>query len=371
MALAFGSFILLAIVIGLLFGVLEYTMGAVIWLVGVSIFAGWVAYVVVFVLHWVPPLRRVRFADDVIQRSLPWRLRLLRSDVSLRRRRGHGARRPGARRAWLRLRAGQAARFLLLPGAGIAVAVYALETELATRGLILLGVVMLTVPSGIGRLGRANARSRQEWQRLRIAGADEARARDARAPILVLRSFRDDGGGIEALLGAPTGPRTFEQVLVEPLGAHGPVIAIGQPDEALPHLGAHREYVDEDWQRRVLARLAEAAIILVVLDETPGLLWEIEQIFAHRLHARTILVLPEAKHRVAVRRWLAARAAIRRARPELRARMRLRLARSLAIVFEAGGSPRAIRGRNAAAEFYRDAVVLAAWWVVRRAAQRG
>ena len=77
MALAFGAFILLAIAIGLLFGVLEYTMGAVIWLVGVSLIAGWIAYVVVFILHWVPPLRRVRFADDIIQRSLPRRLRLL------------------------------------------------------------------------------------------------------------------------------------------------------------------------------------------------------------------------------------------------------------------------------------------------------
>jgi hypothetical protein len=371
MALAFGCFILLAIAIGLLFGVLEYTMGAVIWLVGISIMAGWIAYVVVFILHWVPPLRRVRFADDAVHRSLPWRLRVLRSDSALHRSHWRGARRPGARRAWLRLRAGQAARFLLLPAAAIGIVVYALETQLATRGLILLGVAVLTVPSGIGRLGRVNARSRQEWHRLRIAGADEARARDVRAPILVLRSFRNDGGGIEALLGAATGPRTFEQVLVEPLGVHGPVIAIGQPAEPLPHLGAHREYVAEDWQRRVLARLAEAAIIVVVLDETPGLLWEIEQIFALRLHERTILVQREAEHRVAVRRWRAARAAIRRARPDLRARMRLGLARSLAIVFDAGASPRAIRGRNAAAEYYRDAIVLAAWWVMRFAARRG
>jgi hypothetical protein len=51
--------------------------------------------------------------------------------------------------------------------------------------------------------------------------------------------------------------------------------------------------------------------------------------------------------------------------------MRLGLARSLAIVFDAGASPRAIRGRNAAAEYYRDAIVLAAWWVMRFAARRG
>ena len=200
-------------------------------------------------------------------------------------------------------------------------------------------------------------------------GSTEAAQQGAAATAPPSRETRSSSTGARVQLRHAVRGKSFDEQesMLTPRGVQDRAAAgVAGSGSALPHLGAHREYVAEDWQRHVLARLAEAAIILVVLDETPGLLWEIEQIFALRLHERTILVQPAAEHRVAVRRWRAARAAIRRARPELHARMRLRLARALAIVFDADASPCRILGRNAAAEYYRDAVALAAWWTTRQ-----
>ena len=127
------------------------------------------------------------------------------------------------------------------------------------------------------------------WRRSRqygALGADEAMARDPRPPVLYLRSFADDGASmIEASrwslirrgtrLAAPVTP---EQEIAEFLARIGPVVAIGKPGEPLPELGAARLYVsDEQWQDKVLELMRQAALVVVRLGASPGLLWEIER----------------------------------------------------------------------------------------------
>ncbi len=127
------------------------------------------------------------------------------------------------------------------------------------------------------------------WRRSRqysALGADEAMARDPRPPVLYLRSFADDGeamldGGSSSLvrhgmkLFAPVTP---EQEIADILAHIGPVVAIGKPGEPLPELGAARLYVpDAQWQAKVVELMGKAALVVIRLGASPGLLWEIEQ----------------------------------------------------------------------------------------------
>jgi TM2 domain-containing membrane protein YozV len=127
------------------------------------------------------------------------------------------------------------------------------------------------------------------WRRSRqygALGADEAMARDRRAPVLYLRSFADDGeavidGSVSTL--ARRGMKMFapvtpEQEMAEILAHVGPVVAIGKPGEPLPELGAARLYVSDDqWQAKVIELMGKAALVVIRLGASPGLLWEIER----------------------------------------------------------------------------------------------
>ena len=72
--------------------------------------------------------------------------------------------------------------------------------------------------------------------------ATQLRARDRRAPVLILRQFGDDflESGKMSLGGAPT----FEHFVAAEINRIGPVVAIGRPGERLQPLGASRDYLD-------------------------------------------------------------------------------------------------------------------------------
>lgn len=131
-------------------------------------------------------------------------------------------------------------------------------------------------------------------------GAAQAMADDPRPPVLYLRSFQDDGrmlitdqGGAAAqkLLGALT-PTSAEEELASTLERVGPVAAIGKPGEPLPELGAARLYVGHDvWQAEVSALMRQAALVVVRVGASPGVLWEINQALEHLPRERLVLVL--------------------------------------------------------------------------------
>jgi hypothetical protein len=142
----------------------------------------------------------------------------------------------------------------------------------------------------------------------RVAAADAARAmaKDPRAPILYLRAFGDDGLAIgaqrifflnplrlcAALWGSGRRIR-FEETLAAELAAYGPVVAIGQPNEPLPQLGAARWYEsDATWQAGVDAMMRRAQLIAVCVAKTDGVAWEISRIEQLDLWRRVVWVLP-------------------------------------------------------------------------------
>jgi hypothetical protein len=123
-------------------------------------------------------------------------------------------------------------------------------------------------------------------QRQAAPTAAEAMAADPRPPVLYLRSFHDDGS---QLIDADLGPLarwwagllalpTAEEQSTAALDAVGPVVAIGRPDEPLPELGAARLYVADDrWQAEVLSLMDRAALVVLRIGASPGLVWEIDQ----------------------------------------------------------------------------------------------
>lgn len=123
---------------------------------------------------------------------------------------------------------------------------------------------------------------------------------DQRAPVLFLRSFKDDQveldkpnrGFIRSFLGMGAPAPSLDHVLLEEFTAIGPVIAIGVPGESTP-FGAARTYVDDGEWRAVVAKLAsDAAAIVIVVDDTEGVNWELSHIFENGHLSKTLCLMP-------------------------------------------------------------------------------
>jgi hypothetical protein len=129
------------------------------------------------------------------------------------------------------------------------------------------------------------------------------RPEGGRAPILLLRSFADDGRRLRArsahrraLVDRLSLRRweRFEEIVAASLESHGPVYAVSQLGERLPPpLGAVRmQLTNEEWQQRVVTLMAESSLICVTVGRSASLEWEIHRIAeAGHLH-KTLFVLP-------------------------------------------------------------------------------
>jgi TM2 domain-containing membrane protein YozV len=114
-----------------------------------------------------------------------------------------------------------------------------------------------------------------------VATAAEVLSDDPRPPVVYTRSFRHDD---DRLL--PWWSRifnywisvSFEQILAENFNLVGPFVAIGQPAEDVPELGAARLYCsDAEWRGRITDLMGRARLIVIRLGGTGNLWWEIEQ----------------------------------------------------------------------------------------------
>ena len=158
--------------------------------------------------------------------------------------------------------------------------------------------------------------------------AETLLALDGRAPVIYLRSFRDD----DAMVGRPMrlsldafrwnyilteytrggvfrvmfhhGKVRLEQAIEDELSGIGPFIAIGEPKESHPDFGATRAYFEGDdvaWRSAVQSWIGRAAVVVVVPGQTHGLAWELEQIQAGGSTTKLLMVFPpeSAKRRAA------------------------------------------------------------------------
>lgn len=146
--------------------------------------------------------------------------------------------------------------------------------QIATAGILLV----LYVVSGV--LLRLGLVLRRRGRRYLARPASEILAADHRPPVVYLRPFNADFRTADvSATSYITAGLTEEEQLERALRPIGPLVAIGQPDEKLPMLGAARIYTsDGDWQGTVLQLIRTSELVLVGLGLSEGLLWEIEQV---------------------------------------------------------------------------------------------
>jgi hypothetical protein len=209
------------------------------------------------------------------------------------------------------------------------------------------GFLSWFLPITAGLVGVALSLS--AWRLARIMlypRAEDLLKADMRAPIVLLRSFRDDAlhfeeektdtlsralskkdhklfewiQRLDAMLARfvlsnsgseweKPGRRVeripFEPIVHRQLRAFGPLIAIGRPGEKQPVLGASRKYVsNDDWRVQVLAWLEQARMIVVIAGYTDGIQWELEQIALKGYTRKVLVLLPPTRRRLPWRKFV-------------------------------------------------------------------
>jgi|GEM_PF-4331652 len=132
-------------------------------------------------------------------------------------------------------------------------------------------------------------------------GAVEILNEDLRPPILLLRSFADDGLGV-------SGTRaTLEIILERKLSPFGPVVAIGRPGERVPPFGAARFWVDDEhWQLAINKLVPLCQCVVLILGKASnqsGLAWEVEQVFLDQTPKLLWIIIPPKNEDWIRRRW--------------------------------------------------------------------
>ena len=120
----------------------------------------------------------------------------------------------------------------------------------------------------------------KKGQRHFVASAERVVAGDKRPPVVYVRSFAAERQISEE-----------ERALAGILGEVGPFVAIGNPGDRLPPLGASRFYVPgSDWQEFVAGLVRNARFVLMLAGATRGLAWEL-QLCQHVLNPLQLIIL--------------------------------------------------------------------------------
>ena len=173
---------------------------------------------------------------------------------------------------------------------------FVLERKLSLDLTVLI-IMAFTVPICVVA-GNALLNTARSRMRLSI---NELTTVDPRPPILFLRAFYDDQVAlgeprhrwIGKLLALGQRPVPLDQLLLEEATLYGPVVALGNPRDRFPPYGAARGYFqNKDWQQAVSDLARDALAIVLCLDETESVWWEIGHIDANNYLHKTLFVLP-------------------------------------------------------------------------------
>jgi hypothetical protein len=171
-----------------------------------------------------------------------------------------------------------------------------LERTLLLDATVLIGIVVISILFAVAANALLNSARRQ--MKLSI---DELVKVDPRPPILFLRAFYDDQvvlpqpryRWIARLMSFGLRPAPLDQLLLEEATPYGPVVALGNPRDRFPPYGAARGYFENrDWQQAVSDLARDARTIVLCVDETDSVFWEIGHIEGNDYLQKTLFVLP-------------------------------------------------------------------------------
>jgi hypothetical protein len=164
-----------------------------------------------------------------------------------------------------------------------------------------------------------------QWllRRLLRFSLDALQEIDTRAPVLFLRAFKDDQVPLKSpriaafgrLLELGRRANSLDQLLLEEATPIGPVVGLGNPDDKRPPYGAARGYFDHKTWQEAVADLANNAILIVIcVDDSDGIWWEVEHLVGRRhLHKTLFLLHPRyarASDNAAILRRIAERGSL-------------------------------------------------------------
>jgi hypothetical protein len=167
--------------------------------------------------------------------------------------------------------------------------------NIVTFALVLLSVFLMIAVFRV--VGNAGLRMSRRFMRVSL---EQAQAVDQRRPVLFLRSFSDDAVVLTAppsgfaykLFGSIDRKKSLDELLLEEGTTFGPVVALGNPNDAVPPYGAARGYAKHsDWQKMVSDLMDAAVAIVICVDETPSLWWEIDHVNRKAYLTKTLLLL--------------------------------------------------------------------------------
>ena len=136
---------------------------------------------------------------------------------------------------------------------------------------------------------------RAGWRKVRLS-ALAVLGQQSYRPTVYLRSFRDeDADLVPSSLAMRLQLRRvrLEEAVVGMLAGLGPAVAIGQPGERSPRLGALRAYYpNEAWQDAVQKWVGTSRLIVVTAGSSPSVLWELQHLAANGLMDRVLMIVP-------------------------------------------------------------------------------
>jgi hypothetical protein len=153
-------------------------------------------------------------------------------------------------------------------------------------------IAELILGGGAGTvLGLATAKSLIRAKRLGAPSALEILATDRRKPVVYLRPFSADADASSPV--SLTSWFTEEEQLAKMMNDIGPLVAIGEPNEPLPDIGASRVYAAEPrWRDAVIELVDRAAIVIMRAGISPGFQWEIGTVIQRVRPTQLVLLIP-------------------------------------------------------------------------------
>ena len=157
----------------------------------------------------------------------------------------------------------------------------------------LLGGIAAGIAGGACALGGRDLYNRQR----RLALVQDGAVPALKGAVVYLRSFGEDSKAAQGISSGvaygASGLITEEEQLVKSFSSIGPVIAVGEPNEQLPPLGASRLHFRQDeWQPGVQKLLREGALVAIRPGSfSPGVRWEIQQALSHVPPQRLVLIV--------------------------------------------------------------------------------
>lgn len=129
----------------------------------------------------------------------------------------------------------------------------------------------------------------RERQRAVLRNAEAVMKDDPRAPVLYLRSFKDD-----EMIARAIGFYSMEQEMKFALFDIGPFIGLAEPGKDEPQdPGAARMRLPHDaWKEKVAEEMSRAALVVMRLGASEGLLWELGEAPNRVDPKRLVLLVP-------------------------------------------------------------------------------